>query len=217
MTSFWHLQVRGISADELHEPTVDPEEDSGSVDTLQRLPQPNLSAWSTSFCGLSVSAPNKLNLISKSFPLIPPEWTVNRTSIIYTDLSVSGCACCSGAFSDACLRQQSWEERTSFDGQRAREKERKEGSKCLNLTREKQRKKTKENNRNWKRGTSRPVFDESLPRRLLPQDKQMKLPQPRNTLHSADLGMSSFILFYVMIVLHCAPFACAEFKQLKSN
>lgn len=136
----------GISADELHELTVDPEEDGGPVDTLQLLPQPNLSAWSTSSCGLSVSAPNKLNLISKSFPLIPPEWTLNGASIIYTDPSVSSRACCSGAALqllrqrlDAWLRRQNWEERTSFDGGRAREKERNEGSNCLNLTREKQR------------------------------------------------------------------------------
>lgn len=131
MTSLWHLRVRRISADELHTLTVDPEEDGGPVDMVQYLLQPNLSAWSTSSCGLSVSAPNKLNLISKSVPLISPEWTVNRTSIIYTDPSVSSCVCCSGAALqllqqclDACLRHQNWEERNSFDVERAREKER---------------------------------------------------------------------------------------------
>lgn len=44
MTALWHLQVRSISADELHALTVDSEEDGGPVDTVQRLAQPNLSA-----------------------------------------------------------------------------------------------------------------------------------------------------------------------------
>lgn len=106
--------------------TVDPD-----TDTVQSPPQPSLSAWSTSSCGPNVSAPDKLNLISKSFPLIPPEWTVNGTSIIYTDLSVRSSGWCSGAALqqlrqrlDACLRHQNWGERTSFDRDGPREEER---------------------------------------------------------------------------------------------
>lgn len=174
----WHpsdiLQVGMISADELHTLTGDPE------DTVQSLPQASPSAWSTSSCGLRVSAPHKLNLIPKSFPLIPPEWTVNGTSIIYTDLSVRSCACCSGAALqqlrqrlDACLKHQNWKERTSFD---------KTGLIWDTWT---QTRIT---------GSERyvfnqPVFDESLPRRSLPQYKQIKLPEPRNTFRLADLGM----------------------------
>lgn len=179
----------------------------------------NLSAWATSSCSLSGSAPNKCSQISKSFPLIPPEWTVNETPTISTDPSVSSCACGSGAalqplrqHLDACWRLHNWEERTSFDMERAREKGEVDQTALIWHTWE-----TKEKNRKWKRETSSQVFDVSFLRRSLPQDKQIKLPQPRNTFHSADLAISSFILFYVMIVLHCAPFTCAEFKQLKSN
>lgn len=96
-----------------------------------RSKAPGLSAWSTSSCGPNVSTPNKLNLISKSFPLIPPEWTVNGTSIIYTDLSVRSCAWCSGAVLQQlrqrlgpCLRHQNWRERTSFDRDGPRKEER---------------------------------------------------------------------------------------------
>lgn len=114
--------------------TVDPD-----TDTVHSPPQPSLSAWSTSSCGPNVSASDKLNLISKSFPLIPPEWTVNGTSIIYRDLSVRSCGWCSGAALQqlqqlhqlqqlqqrlgACLRHQNWGERTGFDRDGPREEE----------------------------------------------------------------------------------------------
>lgn len=169
--------------------SVDPE------DTVQRPPQPSLSAWSTSSCGPNGSAPDKLNLISKSFPLIPPEWTVNGTSIIYTDLSVRSCAWCSGAALQqlqelrqrlgACLRHQNWGERTSFDRDGPREQER-GGSNWVNL----RHMKNKQGYQKW-RGISltSPVFDESLLRCLLPQYKQIQLPRPRTTYHPADLGV----------------------------
>lgn len=138
MTSLWHLQVRRLPADELHTLTVDPEEDSGPVDTTQHLLQPHLSAWSTSSCGLSVLGPNKFNQISKSFALIPHEWTVTGTSIIYTDPSVSRCVCCSGALQplrqrlDPCLQYQNWGRRPALIG---KEQERgRGGSNWLNLT-----------------------------------------------------------------------------------
>lgn len=88
--SLWHSQVRRISADEHHPLTVDPE-DVRPVDTVQHLPLPNLSAWSTSSFGLSVSASNKLNLTLKSFLLIPPEWTLTEHQL-FTRIHLSAAA-----------------------------------------------------------------------------------------------------------------------------